>query len=142
MRNGNNILKNYDNIMCCLGASVFTDIHHGSAISVSEFEYLKKLKEIYCQEVNEAREIISSDASFGSLSYEEKVVYCVELLKKLRIRNHGNLNIEAEFVEKDDSEQYVDINDYLDTIPQEDGVLEGNTFAGIELDDEEIVHKR
>jgi len=142
MEKVNNILKNYDNVMCCLGASVFTDVHHGSAISISEFEYLKRLKEIYCQEVNEAREIISTDASFGSLSYEEKIVYCIELLKKLRIRNHGNLNIEAEFVEKDDGEQYVDINDYLDTIQQEDGVLEGNTFAGLEQDDEEIVHKR
>ena len=47
MEKGNNILKDYDNIVCCLVASVFTDVHHGVALSTDEFATFEKHKQCY-----------------------------------------------------------------------------------------------
>lgn len=63
-----------------IAASVFTDEHHGVAISESEYEYDKKLAEAYKQEIDEAKKIIAGDSSFNNLSYQEKLVYVSGLI--------------------------------------------------------------
>jgi len=107
-----------DERMCRLAASVFTDVHHGSAITESEFEYDKKLSEAYEQEIKEAKKIIATDSNFNNLSYQEKIVYVLELLNRLRIKNHGNEEIITE-ISNGSKDNYADINDLLNSIPQE-----------------------
>jgi len=107
-----------DERMCRLAASVFTDVHHGSAITESEYEYDKKLLEAYKQEINEAQKIIATDSKFNSLSYQEKIVYVMELLNRLRVKNHGNEEVIVE-ISNESKDKYADINDLLNSIPQE-----------------------
>lgn len=127
-------LKGYDNIVCCLAASIFTDEHHGAALYTDEFEYLMKLKNSYSEVIEEAVKKIATDSSFENLSHQEKIVYCIELFKNLSSRIKVNLVDDLESNQQTDVEQFVDINDYLDTIPQEDDRLE--------LNDNNVVRKR
>lgn len=107
-----------DEKMCRLAARVFTDVHHGSAITESEFEYDKKLSEAYEQEIEEAKKIIATDSNFNNLSYQEKIVYVIQLLNKLRIKNHGDAEVIVD-MSSESQDNYADINDLLDSIPQE-----------------------
>lgn len=78
------MLENYDNIESVLAATVFTDVHHGRAITEEEFEHLESLKETYKEEIEEARTMIATNADFNNLSYEEKVTFCLNLIKELK----------------------------------------------------------
>lgn len=104
--------------MCRLAASTFTDEHHGRAITKREYEDDKKLREAYKQELDQARKIIASDLNFQALSYQEKIVYAVELIKKLIIKNHGYKDVFVE-TSNEPEEKYASLDDLLDTIPQE-----------------------
>ena len=81
------MLKNYDNIEYVLAATVFTDVHHGRAITEEEFEHLENLKETYKEEIEQARIMIATNADFNNLSYEEKVTFCLNLIKDLKRLN-------------------------------------------------------
>ena len=89
------MLKNYDNIEYVLAATVFTDVHHGRAITEEEFEHLENLKETYKEEIEQARIMIATNADFNNLSYEEKVTFCLNLIKDLK-----RLNLAAKKLEE------------------------------------------
>lgn len=89
------MLKNYDNIEYVLAATVFTDVHHGRAITEEEFEHLENLKETYKEEIEQARRMIATNADFNNLSYEEKVTFCLNLIKDLK-----RLNLAAKKLEE------------------------------------------
>lgn len=98
-----------------VAATVFTDEHHGRAISEEEFKQDKELLEKLKQEIEQAKKIVANDSNFHNLSYQEKIVYVIELIKKLRIKNHGN----EELVVASSSTNYADLDDLLNRIPQE-----------------------
>lgn len=111
-------LSNYDESLCFIAAQIFVDAHFGGAITEGEFEYRKKLKNEYKEEMEQAKVIADNDATFDSLSYEDKVIYCVELLKKLRIKNNKPIDVDFDD-EEDKSVSYFNINDFINSIPQE-----------------------
>lgn len=121
-----------DERMKRLAASVFTDEQYGTAISEDEVAYDEKLSEIYRKEIEEAKKIISTNSDFNNLSYQEKIIYVLELLNKLRTKNHGNEEINMEISNKP-KEKYADIDELLNTIPQED--------CGIIFDEDNGIHK-
>ena len=104
-------LENYDVSTCALAASIFTDEHYGMAITEEEYEYRTKLAEVYKQEIEEARTIVSTYPNFDSMSYEDKIVFCIELLRKLRAKNNKKEDVEIEITLRED--------DGLDSIQQE-----------------------
>ena len=87
------MLKNYDNIEYVLAATVFTDVHHGRAITEEEFEHLENLKETYKEEIEEAKAMVATNADFNNLSYDEKVTFCLNLIKELCIKNEKEFNV-------------------------------------------------
>lgn len=107
-----------DERMCRIAATVFTDVHHGTAITKEESDYHDKLLEVYKQEIAEAKKIVKEDSNFESLSYNEQIEFVVELLDKLRIKNHGYEEIDIQLDDRP-KEKFADINDLMDTIPQE-----------------------
>lgn len=121
-----------DERMKRLAASVFTDEQYGTAISEDEVAYDEKLSEIYRKEIEEAKKIIATNSDFNNLSYQEKIIYVLELLNKLRTKNHGNEEINMEISNKP-KEKYADIDELLNTIPQED--------CGIIFDEDNGIHK-
>ena len=121
-----------DERMKRLAASVFTDEQYGTAISEDEVAYDEKLSEIYRKEIEEAKKIIATNSDFNNLSYQEKIIYVLELLNKLRTKNHGNEEINMEISNKP-KEKYADIDELLNTIPQED--------CGIIFDEDNVIHK-
>ena len=104
-----------DERMKRLAASVFTDEQYGTAISEDEVAYDEKLSEIYRKEIEEAKKIIATNSDFNNLSYQEKIIYVLELLNKLRTKNHGNEEINMEISNKP-KEKYADIDELLNTI--------------------------
>ena len=111
-------LKQYSETECALAATVFTDIHHGTAISEEEFDYRKKLEEDYKEEINEAKVIISTHPTFNNLPYEDKIIFCIELLRKLRIKNNKDSKIQIQESAKKITNFY-ELNEQLRNIPQE-----------------------
>ena len=111
-------LENYDASTCALAATVFSDEHYGSALTEEEFEYRTKLEEAYKQEIEEARAIVSTNPNFNSMTYEDKIVYCIELLGKLRAKNKKEADVEIDITPRENV-NYADMNDLFDNIPQE-----------------------
>ena len=111
-------LKQYSETECALSAKVFADIHHGTAISKEEFDYRKKLEEDYKEEINEAKVIISAHTNFNNLPYEDKIIFCIELLKELRIKNNKDSKIQIQESAKKIINFY-ELNEQLRNIPQE-----------------------
>mgnify|MGYP003299553777 CR=1 FL=1 len=107
-------LNKYDERECALACSVFTDEHFGMAITEEEFEYRRKLEEEYKQEIEEAKILISKDNNFTKLSYEEKIIFCIELIRKLRIKNKKDVYIESENLVKNNI-NYYEIKDSLNS---------------------------
>lgn len=101
-----------------VAATVFTDVHHGRAISEEEFKQDKKLLEILKQEIEQAKKIVATDPNFNSLSYQEKIDYVYELINRLRSKNHGDEEIIVAS-SNESSENYADLDDLLKQIPQD-----------------------
>lgn len=107
-----------DEAMNRVAATVFTDVHHGTAITKAEADYHDKLLEVYKQEIEEAKKIVKEDSNFESLSYSEQIEFVVELLHKLRIKNQGYKEIDIQ-LNDEPQEKFADVNELLDTVSQE-----------------------
>ena len=70
-----NKLAKYDERTCQLAATVFTDVHHGSAITERESQYR--------DEVAEARTLIAENQDFENMEYADKIIYCINLIDRL-----------------------------------------------------------
>lgn len=114
-------LKKYDESLCFIAAQIFDDAHFGKAITEGEFEYRKKLKNEYKEEMEQAKVIVDNDATFESLSYEDKIIYCVELLKKLRIKNNKPTEVDLEDIE-DNSLIGFNIENFINDISQNESI--------------------
>jgi len=88
-------LEKYDERTCALAATVFTDLHYGQAISKRESDYRAKLMEAYKQEIEEAKAIVATHPNFNSLSYENKIIFCIELLRELRVKNNKEIEVDV-----------------------------------------------
>lgn len=109
----------YEVLMEMVAASVFTDVHHGRAISEKELKVLQELLNIYNLEIKQAKEIISNEVQFNKMKYNDQVTYVVHLLNKLRIKNQGTSEIPDIHIPDEDNEWYADVDDVLSDIPQE-----------------------
>ena len=72
-----------DETMSWVAATVFTDEHHGSAISEEELSYRKRLQEDYKQEIEFVKLMIKDNPNFEKLSYKNKINFVANLIVSL-----------------------------------------------------------
>lgn len=116
MENIGNEFNSYDERMAWLAATLFTDVHHGAALTEEELEYRKQMQVLYAKEIEAAKAILAADANFAGLAYEDKIKTAIALLDSL-IKKTGK---EEEMINvSSDKVNYASVTDLLETIPQE-----------------------
>lgn len=114
-----NKLAKYDERTCWLAATVFTDVHHGSAITERESQYRDELARAFSDEVTEARTLVAENQEFENMDYADKIIYCINLIDRLWEEKHGDEEVIIQLPPEEEV-NYADINDLLDSIPQEE----------------------
>ena len=98
-----------------LATKVFDFDYKDINISDEEKKIRKEMYELFCNEIDEARSIIWEVNSFPKFSRENKISFCLELLRQLAIDNYKNdtfnqLNVNDLFVLKKNTRTDINTN--------------------------------
>ena len=102
--------KNWKEIVPLVNMELFGD---------DESQYRDELARAFSDEVAEARTLVAENQDFENMEYADKIIYCINLIDRLWEEKHGDEEVIIQLPPEEEV-NYADINDLLDSIPQEE----------------------